>query len=492
MAVGIAMIAGVIPVVAQEATPSPGSAAVPAGCTVVPSGLFNPRHIAVDTDGTLYIAEAGNAGDEAVYATPTVGTPAPAEPLTVHGDTGQVTKVAPDGTQTVLATGLPSYSFGTEVVGPSGIAVADGKVYVTVGGPGPLTAIAPPVPNRDSVVAIDLTTGALTTVADIGAYERSNNPDPNTVDSNLTGIAAGTDGMLYVDDAGGNTVYKVDPATGSISVLAVVPGLPSPGGAANPARGGKGEVDPVPTGVIVAPDGGVYVGLLSGAILWGTPGSAKILHIAPDGTISDAATGLNMVVSVATAPDGTLYASQFSENLLAQPPLPGSVVRIKTDGTPETAIPGLAFPYGIVFDGAGSLYVVINSSAAPGASPQGQVLRCEVSETAGAATPGAEGATSETSAAPMANADVTIDLVDIAFQPNAITIPANQDVTIGLTDDGISPHNFNIDALNVHSTTLASGGTETVTISAAPGTYQFYCNIPGHKEAGMVGTLTVQ
>ena len=29
-------------------------------------------------------------------------------------------------------------------------------------------------------------------------------------------------------------------------------------------------------------------------------------------------------------------------------------------------------------------------------------------------------------------------------------------------------------------------------INAPAGEYEFYCNIPGHKEAGMVGKLTVQ
>jgi uncharacterized cupredoxin-like copper-binding protein len=31
-----------------------------------------------------------------------------------------------------------------------------------------------------------------------------------------------------------------------------------------------------------------------------------------------------------------------------------------------------------------------------------------------------------------------------------------------------------------------------VTINAKPGTYQFYCSIPGHKDLGMIGTLIVQ
>ena len=33
--------------------------------------------------------------------------------------------------------------------------------------------------------------------------------------------------------------------------------------------------------------------------------------------------------------------------------------------------------------------------------------------------------------------------------------------------------------------------TKSVTFKD-PGTYEYYCNVPGHKQAGMVGTLTVE
>jgi glucose/arabinose dehydrogenase/plastocyanin len=86
--------------------------------------------------------------------------------------------------------------------------------------------------------------------------------------------------------------------------------------------------------------------------------------------------------------------------------------------------------------------------------------------------------------------DVT--LVDIAFQPAELTIPANTDVTINLTNQGALPHSFDVDELGVNSGEIGPGQSGTVTINAAPGTYEYYCAVPGHKEAGMVGTLTVQ
>jgi len=37
-----------------------------------------------------------------------------------------------------------------------------------------------------------------------------------------------------------------------------------------------------------------------------------------------------------------------------------------------------------------------------------------------------------------------------------------------------------------------TGGNGTLTFTPSkPGTYAFYCTVAGHKEAGMVGTLTV-
>jgi plastocyanin len=36
------------------------------------------------------------------------------------------------------------------------------------------------------------------------------------------------------------------------------------------------------------------------------------------------------------------------------------------------------------------------------------------------------------------------------------------------------------------------GGTKTVTLNLSAGTYTFFCSVPGHRQAGMQGTLTVR
>ena len=40
-------------------------------------------------------------------------------------------------------------------------------------------------------------------------------------------------------------------------------------------------------------------------------------------------------------------------------------------------------------------------------------------------------------------------------------------------------------------TPVFTGGSKTLTLTLKPGTYTFYCTVPGHRQAGMEGTLTV-
>ncbi len=82
----------------------------------------------------------------------------------------------------------------------------------------------------------------------------------------------------------------------------------------------------------------------------------------------------------------------------------------------------------------------------------------------------------------------TVESYDIYFEPTEIDVPSDTEVTILLPNLGAAPHNFSIDALDI-SVDIAPGETKEVTFTAPEGEYEYYCNVPGHREAGMVGTL---
>ena len=88
--------------------------------------------------------------------------------------------------------------------------------------------------------------------------------------------------------------------------------------------------------------------------------------------------------------------------------------------------------------------------------------------------------------------DHQVTTTDNAYDTEAITVKPGDTITI--TNEGFAQHDFAVDELGINSELLDNGGTTTITIpeDAEPGDYEFYCTVVGHKEQGMVGTLTVE
>ena len=82
-----------------------------------------------------------------------------------------------------------------------------------------------------------------------------------------------------------------------------------------------------------------------------------------------------------------------------------------------------------------------------------------------------------------------IDASITGFDPSELEATEGE-VAIEITNLDAFDHDFTIDELGVHAVFGAEETIET-TFEASPGTYTFYCSIPGHRESGMEGTLTV-
>ncbi len=147
----------------------------------------------------------------------------------------------------------------------------------------------------------------------------------------------------------------------------------------------------------------------------------------------------------------------------------------------------------------GTLIVSDEAAAAPAEAGTPAATPVAEAVPSPAATPVAQGTpAAATQASPPAEAEpaaatepVEVVSYDIYFEPEAVAIPADTDVTFVLPNEGVTAHNFSIDALGI-SVDQAPGQTYEEVINASAGEYEYYCNVPGHREAGMVGTLTVE
>jgi uncharacterized cupredoxin-like copper-binding protein len=88
------------------------------------------------------------------------------------------------------------------------------------------------------------------------------------------------------------------------------------------------------------------------------------------------------------------------------------------------------------------------------------------------------------------NADPTGQLKFLASSASA----SAGNVTINMNNKSSTPHDIALqgNGVNTVGKIVSNGGTSTISAQLKPGKYTFYCSVPGHRAAGMVGTLTVK
>jgi sugar lactone lactonase YvrE len=394
------MVATSAPVLAQATT------------EVVAEGLHAPRGLAIASDGSLLVAEAGQYGDTCPMG----------EAGFCFGPTGSVARVA-DGQVERVIEGLTSAGSGPEVVGPSDVALKDdGSFYLVLNGGG--DPAERPEGDLSGYVLDAGLDGAYDPLADVWGYEATGDPDAEfsggVLDANPYSVAIVDDGVL-VADAGANALYAID-AAGQISVIAVFPprehlfpaemlqamgpppetdGEMAPEGeamaegeetaegepdeiAASDAEEMTGEAPPeggmvpvpvesVPTSVVVGPDGAYYVGELTGGPF--PVGGAVVWRVVPGEEPTEYATGFTNIIDVGFGPDGTLYVAEIVHEGLMPVFMGGDVAPIGAvlsvppgGGEPEMVATGeqLMALGGLTVADDGSIYVSANTLGTEG------------------------------------------------------------------------------------------------------------------------------
>jgi len=111
---------------------------------------------------------------------------------------------------------------------------------------------------------------------------------------------------------------------------------------------------------------------------------------------------------------------------------------------------------------------------------------------------------------------ITIELRDFEFAPASLEVTAGQIVEIAFSNTGVALHDFTIEEGDLDSMMMGEmqavegheGNEHTAGFAMhvalepehdammrmrlhEPGEYVFYCTVPGHRDLGMEGTLTV-
>jgi plastocyanin len=119
-----------------------------------------------------------------------------------------------------------------------------------------------------------------------------------------------------------------------------------------------------------------------------------------------------------------------------------------------------------------------SSASAPAATPT-------TTSTPAPAAGGESGGTLSLAADP--EGQLKFDTTSLSAKAGKVTIdftnksPVAHDVTIASSSGAV-----------VGATPIFEGGSKTLAVNLKAGTYKFYCSVPGHRQAGMEGTLTVK
>jgi plastocyanin len=184
-----------------------------------------------------------------------------------------------------------------------------------------------------------------------------------------------------------------------------------------------------------------------------------------------------------------------------------SLIGLKVKGFPGKAFPIVVLWFAILVGGA-TTFAVLHAKdedkekAAKYEEAGKEIEKAETSgpfenggkEEGGGESGSEEGGSSKPVSGPGGKLEVATVDDELKFDTTELKSKPGK-VEIDFTNESGIPHNFEIE----DEAGEVLGGTETIaeseaeaTVELEPGTYTFFCSIPGHREAGMEGTLVVK
>jgi plastocyanin len=99
--------------------------------------------------------------------------------------------------------------------------------------------------------------------------------------------------------------------------------------------------------------------------------------------------------------------------------------------------------------------------------------------------PAAEGGSSEIPLLALEDGSLAYDTTELSAETG--------DITIAFSNPSGTPHNVAVEGEGIEEVLgeVVTNADAPITVSLEPGTYTFFCSVPGHRQAGMEGTITV-
>jgi uncharacterized cupredoxin-like copper-binding protein len=145
------------------------------------------------------------------------------------------------------------------------------------------------------------------------------------------------------------------------------------------------------------------------------------------------------------------------------------VTAVANGGLKRFVLGGIFFDVAVLFVGLSIVLVNVVNAEEPSTAPS-----------PAATTPAGDGGTQT----------VAVTLSEFAIEPAEITVEAGP-IEFAVSNAGVAQHNFAIEGV-ASGDMLDGGSSGTLAVEdLAPGQYRFLCEVPGHAESGMEGTLTV-
>lgn len=358
----------------------PADAGTMVNLTVVANQLDNPRGIAFDSSGSLYVTEAGRGGNS-------LSIPGPSPSLELaFGTSGALTRVQ-NGIQEQVIVGLPSLAFNPvgnplppsgsngPTIGPHDLVFDQNGDLLLLFGYSSQPQFRANLGNLGADLGQAVKYGLDHSgvwqkqpgfSADLANYEATNNPDGRGTFSNPYTIEPLGNGNYLVVDSGANALFELD-GTGTLNLITTF----------NPRQVGAFTTESVPTSVVVGPDGAYYVGELTGFPY--PEGGARVYRVVPGQAPQIYADGFTQILGLTFDNAGNLYVLEYAVQSQVVPNnnLFGSLIRIAADGSRTTVIDAdgtLVAPTHIALGPEGKLYVA-NKGVFAG---QGEVIRVDI------------------------------------------------------------------------------------------------------------------